>query len=74
MKFFFRNTIFMIVSLFSIGPSLAADTERVQVKLDTGEAEQVLAILAKRKQAQPIMDADWDALFCHRALSTSQSA
>jgi len=63
MKFFIRNTIFIIVSLFSIGPFLAADAERVQVKLDTREAEQVLAILAKRKQAQPITDADWGVLF-----------
>ena len=52
-----------IVSFFTVLPSLASDAERVQVKLDTSESEQVLAIVTKRKQAQPITDADWQALF-----------
>jgi hypothetical protein len=35
----------------------------VQVNLDASEAEQVLAILDKQQKAQPIVDADWRALF-----------
>jgi len=77
MRIFFRNTIFILVCLFSVLPSLASEAERVQVKLDTSEAEQVLAILAKRKKARPVTDADWDALFTtesYRRLKVREAA
>jgi hypothetical protein len=63
MNFFRIKATFIFLIWFSILPSLASKAERVQVKLDTSEAERVLAILAKRKQAQPITDTDWQALF-----------
>lgn len=63
MRFSFRGAIVVLTTLFSILPALASDADRVQVKLDTSEAEQVLVIVAKHKHAQPITDADWQALF-----------
>jgi hypothetical protein len=60
---FFKNTSVIVLSLFSTLPSFSADLERVQIKLDMSEADQVLVILAKHKQSQPITDADWDVLF-----------
>jgi len=64
MKFFpIRATYIFFLSLLCALPLLASEAERVQVKLDASEAECVLAILAKRKEARPITDADWRALF-----------
>src|SRR5271166_5287314 len=37
--------------------------ERVQLSLDTSEAEQVLAILALRSQGKPVADSEWQKLF-----------
>ncbi|HEY6303979.1 MAG TPA: hypothetical protein VIX14_13025 [Terriglobales bacterium] len=74
MKIFPRKTNLVVVSwiivgLFTVLPSLASDAERVQVKLDTSESEQLLAIVTRRKQAQPITDADWQALFATELIS-----
>jgi len=63
MRFFPTKAPFVVLSLFSVLPLFASKAERVQVKLDTSEAERVLAVLAKRKEARPITDADWHALF-----------
>jgi hypothetical protein len=63
MKWFAIRATFILLILFSIIPGLASEAERVQVKLDTSEAEHVLAILAKRKRAEPITEADWQAMF-----------
>src|SRR5690242_9266178 len=41
----------------------ATEADRIQIKLDTSEAEQVLAIVAKHRQGRAITDADWSALF-----------
>lgn len=41
----------------------AAGSERVQLRVDSSEAEAVLAILAKRKASQPVTEADWQRLF-----------
>jgi hypothetical protein len=41
----------------------AVSTDRVQLTLDTSEADQVLAILALRASGQPIKDAEWQKLF-----------
>jgi hypothetical protein len=49
----------------------------VEVKLDSSEAKQVLVILAKRKQAKPVTEAVWDALFATepcRRLKTREAA
>jgi hypothetical protein len=56
------KALFVFLILSAGFPLLAAE-DRVQVKLDTSEADSVLAILAKRKQAQPVTDADWNTLF-----------
>lgn len=62
MKFFPRITIvFLVVLTGALAHASGAD--RVQVQLDTSEAEQVLLILAKHEQAQPATDTDWTALF-----------
>jgi hypothetical protein len=77
MRFFFRKIISIFLGLFSFLPLLASGAERVQVKLDTSESEKVLAIVAKRRQAQPITDADWDSLFVtepYRRLKVREAA
>lgn len=58
-----RSAILIILSSVCVVCSYAFDTERVHVQFDASEAEQVLAILAKHKQALPITDADWHRLF-----------
>jgi Putative zinc dependent peptidase (DUF5700) len=63
MKFSPSVATLILLSLASVLPMLASEAEQVQVQLGTSEADRVLAILAKRKQTQPITDADWQALF-----------
>ncbi|HZT41229.1 MAG TPA: DUF5700 domain-containing putative Zn-dependent protease [Chthonomonadaceae bacterium] len=41
----------------------ASPKEQVHVRMDTGEAQAVLAILAKRKAHQTVENADWQRLF-----------
>lgn len=40
-----------------------AATDRIQLTLDTSEAEEVLAILALRSQGKPVPDSEWQKLF-----------
>jgi hypothetical protein len=42
---------------------LAATGDRIQLTLDTSEADQVLAILALRTQGQAVPDSEWQKLF-----------
>jgi hypothetical protein len=63
MRFVLRNAVLVFLSLSSVPHLRASEVERVEVKLDTSEAEQVLAILTKRGHAQSITDADWNTLF-----------
>jgi hypothetical protein len=51
--------------VFYLVPLTAAFTEtnRVQLTLDTSEAEQVLAMLANRSAGKPIEDSQWQTLF-----------
>ncbi len=56
-------TILFLFVFLLLQTAFASETKRVQVRLDASEAEQVLAILAKKQQAQPITDKDWAALF-----------
>jgi len=77
MKFFPIKATFIVLILFYELPLLASEAERVQVKLDTSEAEGVLAILAKRAQTLPITDADWHTLFAtepYRRLKRREAA
>jgi putative zinc-dependent peptidase DUF5700 len=62
MRFLLKDAILVFLSLSSVPLLLASEVMRVEVKLDTSEAEQVLAILTKRG-AHPITGADWNALF-----------
>src|SRR5258708_19601317 len=62
--------------LVKVLPSCAA-SERVEVSLDTTEAEKVLAILAKTRQSQPVAEEDWQALFAtepYRRLRAREAA
>src|SRR5579859_8019100 len=52
-----------IFCLSYILASHASDSQRLLVKIDASEAEQVLAILSKRKHAQSVTDDDWRVLF-----------
>jgi hypothetical protein len=63
MRFVLRNAVLVFLSLSSVPLLRASEVDRVEVKLDTSEAEQVLAILTKRGHAQSITDADWNTLF-----------
>ena len=47
----------------SVGVLLASPKEQAHVCMDTGEAQAVLAILAKRKAHQTVEKADWQRLF-----------
>ena len=59
----------MLIRLLAVQTLIAAallpgaPSDRVQVTLDTSEADQVLAILAMRGQNQPVPDAEWQKLF-----------
>lgn len=53
--------IVSILALFFALGAVAAD--RVQFKLDTSEADAVLAILHKRAASQPVTNDDWQKLF-----------
>lgn len=44
-------------------PAAAQTDGRVELRIDTSEAEAVLAILAWRDAGQPITDSDWQRLF-----------
>ena len=51
------------IVVFCVAWSVSAQTAAVNVRLVTDEAEAVLAILAKRKANQPVVDADWQRVF-----------
>jgi len=57
--------LFALVSTLLIGPQVStpAASSRVQITLDTTEADQVLAILAHRAAGKSIDDSEWQALF-----------
>jgi hypothetical protein len=55
-----RLPVVLLLLAFSL-PLAAAD--RVQLTLDTSEADQVLAILALRSQGKPVPDSEWQKLF-----------
>jgi hypothetical protein len=60
-----RLVLLILCSFLSTLPILSARPagERVQLTLDTSEADQVLAILALREAGQPIDEARWQKLF-----------
>lgn len=65
----FSLRVFCIVPLFVtiVAPSIRCQTtgnyDRVQLKLNTDEAEAVLAVLDKRAMGAAVTDADWQRLF-----------
>jgi hypothetical protein len=61
-----RSALCVLFCLLGIAPAASAQTatgDRIQLTLDTSEADQVLAILALRGQAKPIPDSEWQKLF-----------
>ena len=51
---------------FGIAQAPSAQTaagDRIQLTLDTSEADQVLAVLARRQAGTPVAEAEWQALF-----------
>lgn len=57
-------SVFACAGIAALGqnrPAAAAD--RTQLKLDTGEAEAVLAILDRRAAGTAVTDSDWQRLF-----------
>lgn len=55
--------ILLIAAAFESAPAQSAKNAQVDVRLVTDEADAVLAILAKRRAKQPILDADWQRIF-----------
>ncbi|MFI5102348.1 MAG: DUF5700 domain-containing putative Zn-dependent protease [Terriglobales bacterium] len=58
-----RVRLAVVLLLLSFSLPLAAAGERVQLILDTSEADQVLAILTLRSQGKPVSDPEWEKLF-----------
>lgn len=57
---------FWIISLLASIPATIAPTvtnDRIQVTLDTSEADQVLTIVALRQAGKPISEVEWQKLF-----------
>src|SRR5262249_52869987 len=52
----------LALALVPLAPSVATAAERIQLTLDTSEAEAVLAIARKRISNQPVVDSDWRRL------------
>ena len=53
----------VLVFVLAAALPLLADSSRTHLTLDTSEADQVLSILALRRQGKAIADADWQKLF-----------
>src|SRR6266851_8694907 len=61
-----RFVLCMLCCLLGIIPAASAQkgaNDRIQLTLDTSEAEQVLAILTLRQAGKPIADVEWQKLF-----------
>lgn len=58
-----RTHLFVLSFMCVLCTAVRAQTSAVNVRLVNDEAEAVLAILAKRKANQPIVEADWQRLF-----------
>lgn len=59
-----RRLILAMLLLAAVACAFAADTSRrVQLRLDTSEADAVLAILARQNAGQSVATGDWERLF-----------
>jgi hypothetical protein len=58
-----RTQLLVVLLLLCFSLPLAAAVDRVQLTLDTSEADQVLAILALRSQGKAVPDSEWQKLF-----------
>jgi hypothetical protein len=58
-----RLSVVLLLLLLSFSFPLAAVDDRVQLTLDTSEADEVLAILALRGEGKPVPDSEWQKLF-----------
>jgi hypothetical protein len=72
-----RAIVCILLFLAFVPPLLASGPERVQVKMDAGEAERILAILAERSRGESVTNADWRSLFAtepYRRLKIREAA
>jgi hypothetical protein len=77
MKSFLGCFYVLVFTCFGVLCAEASEADRVQIKLDTSEAEQVLELVSKHKRDQPIAGADWNALFAtepYRRLKVREAA
>jgi hypothetical protein len=58
-----RLVALLIVLLCGFDTCLAQTAGRIQLQLNTSEADAVLAILQKKAARQPLSDDDWKQLF-----------
>jgi hypothetical protein len=65
---FVMNTLlhFFVIAALPITVTFSDESARVEIQLDTSEADAVLSILDKNAAAQEVTDADWRALFGSR--------
>jgi hypothetical protein len=63
MRLIHKTFVLCFLLTLSLTLTTAKDKLSVDVQLDTNEAEAVLAILAKKKANQPIIEEDWLRLF-----------
>lgn len=61
-----RAALVVIFLLIASVISFAEPSDRIQISIDSSEAEAALAILEKHSANQPITDADWQSLFSTR--------
>ena len=52
----------LLASLLACGVRLHAD-DRIQLRVDTSEADSILSILARRSAGEPVAESDWERLF-----------
>jgi len=57
------NSVAVCLLIVLVSPMLASAANRIQIRVDSSEADQALAIIAKHNAGKDITDADWNAFF-----------
>ena len=57
------NSVAVCLLIVFVSPMLASAANRIQIKVDSSEADQALAIIAKHNAGRDITDADWKTFF-----------
>lgn len=55
------NSVAVCLLIVLVSPMLASAANRIQIRVDSSEADQALAIIAKHNAGKDITDADWNA-------------